>query len=611
MIPDAIDRIFSEVSKFSVIALTGRTGSGCSTAAKLLTSIKLPLPETGASHFQGNEARKYRIIKDFIDRTWVPFEWLQIKSIITKFILELDYEKFIKLVSNTLEIDECDIESSLAEGKIRYNELHEQIKQFVALPEYSSDDVQGDKKSIGYKLYYSELPKYATELRDLLGKIKAGGYTALFQRVGDNIRASGRADSNEFSPDKMFDFAKIINKAIKCAHHRAKVNGTNCYVVIDAIRNPYEAIFLRERYSDFYVVSVNTSNENRLKQLKKGHKFTDEQIKELDEKEYPKSLKGEARFISQDIQRCIELADIHINNPRDDLYGEAELASQLAWYTALIIHPGLVMPTSMETCMQIAYSAKKSSGCISRQVGAVVTDNKYSVKTVGWNNSPQGQVPCLLRSARHLINGIDASAYSKYERNDEKFRETIKAKFNAVLSDDTKGLNLSYCFKDIQNELEGEKNQVHTRSLHAEENAFLQISKHGGQALSGGILFTTASPCELCAKKAFQLGISKIYYIDPYPGIATSHVLEGGVQKPDLILFRGAIGSAFHKLYQPVMPFKDELELKFSLPKMESAKIINIRALENKNRILQDKIDELEERLSLIIATHPTSTSAS
>jgi dCMP deaminase len=596
-ISEAINHMFAEVSQFSVIALTGRTGSGCSTAARLLSSPTLPLPETGASHFKGNEARKYRIIKDYIDKKWTPFKWLQVKSIITRFILELNYNAFTKLVAETLTLDEFKIRSTLDKEKHLYEEMHGNIKKFLSLPEDNPENIKA-KKSSGYDIYYTQLPQYAEKLRTLLNEITRGAYTAIYQRVGDNIRASGKADSSQFAPDKMFLFASVINKAIKCAHHHAKEASTRCLVVIDAIRNPYEAIYLRERYSDFYVVAVNTSNENRLRHLKNGHEFTDAQIKELDEKEYPKSLKGEARFTSQDIQRCIELADIHINNPRDDLYGEAELATQLAWYSSLIMHPGLVMPTSMETCMQIAYSAKKSSGCISRQVGAVVTDSGFSVKSVGWNNSPQGQVPCLLRSAKHLINGIDASAYSKYERNDEKFRDGIKHKFNHITNGDHEGLNLAYCFKDIQNEIEGEKNQVHTRSLHAEENAFLQISKNGGQPIFGGILFTTASPCELCAKKAFQLGISKIYYIDPYPGIATSHVLEGGEKKPELILFRGAIGTAFHKLYQPIMPFKDELELKFSLPKRENKKETRIKILESEKRALQEKIAELEMRLS-------------
>ena len=70
---------------------------------------------------------------------------------------------------------------------------------------------------------------------------------------------------------------------------------------------------------------------------------------------------------------------------------------------------------------------------------------------------------------------------------------------------------------------------------------------------------TTASPCELCAKKAYQLGIKHIHYIDPYPGIAMSHILMGGTNNPELFLFSGAIGRAFHSLYSPIVAYKDEL----------------------------------------------------
>lgn len=59
--------------------------------------------------------------------------------------------------------------------------------------------------------------------------------------------------------------------------------------------------------------------------------------------------------------------------------------------------------------------------------------------------------------------------------------------------------------------------------------------------IKGGKLFTTASPCELCAKKAYQLGIKEVYYIDIYPGISMQHILDCGDKKPDLILFQGAI----------------------------------------------------------------------
>ncbi|MCK7630130.1 hypothetical protein MZ018_00615 [Shewanella sp. JNE10-2] len=107
--------------------------------------------------------------------------------------------------------------------------------------------------------------------------------------------------------------------------------------------------------------------------------------------------------------------------------------------------------------------------------------------------------------------------------------------------------------------MDDERNQVHTRSLHAEENAFLQLAKYGSVGIEGGKLFTTASPCELCAKKAYQLGIKEIVYIDPYPGLAIQHIISIGTNPPKLIQFRGAVGKAYHQLYEPLMSYKDEL----------------------------------------------------
>lgn len=268
-------------------------------------------------------------------------------------------------------------------------------------------------------------------------------------------------------------------------------------------------------------------------------------------------------FVSQNIQRCIELADIHLTNPKRQKFNNTELKNQLYWYVTLIKHPGLVTPTAVERSMQLAYTAKLNSGCISRQVGALITDSSYSVKAIGWNSVPAGQVPCLLRGADELLCGVgDTSIFSEYEQNSTEFRKVIEQSFSTIVKDDgLDGRSFPYCFKDVYNEVEGEKNQVHTRSLHAEENAFLQITKYGGEGIKGGVLFTTASPCELCSKKAYQLGIEKIYFIDPYPGISNDHILRAGNHKPELILFSGAIGSAYHKIYQPIMPYKDELQV--------------------------------------------------
>lgn len=315
----------------------------------------------------------------------------------------------------------------------------------------------------------------------------------------------------------------------------------------------------------------------------------------MDNKEYPEKLTGEDIYISQNIQKCIEISDIHLNNPDRQKFNNNELSSQLFWYASLILHPGLVTPTSIERGMQLAFSAKLNSGCISRQVGAVVTDKNYSIKAVGWNSTPEGQTPCLLKSASELLDGGKESVYSSYERTDEKLQNVMNCTYSAAItSEHLKGRKISYCFKDIQNRIEGEKNQVHTRSLHAEENAFLQIAKYGGEPVQGGFLFTTASPCELCSKKAYQLGINKVIYIDPYPEISKEHILSSGNLQPELILFRGAIGRAYHRLYQTLMAYKDEL-------KMLTGYVINdgtiIKSDEDRIKELKKENAELKQKL--------------
>ena len=112
--------------------------------------------------------------------------------------------------------------------------------------------------------------------------------------------------------------------------------------------------------------------------------------------------------------------------------------------------------------------------------------------------------------------------------------------------------------KDLYNSITGVKNQVHPRSLHAEETAFLNLGQHSAK---GGNLFTTSSPCELCAKKAMYMGIKKVYYIEPYAGLSFNHVLSIGPReaRPEMLLFTGAVGRAYTQLYTPLMPQKDEL----------------------------------------------------
>ena len=52
-------------------------------------------------------------------------------------------------------------------------------------------------------------------------------------------------------------------------------------------------------------------------------------------------------------------------------------------------------------------------------------------------------------------------------------------------------------------------------------------------------------------------------YVDPYPDISYDHVLCAGprASRPEFVLFTGAIGTAYTRLFTPLLAIKDEREL--------------------------------------------------
>ena len=578
-----LEEIYKLRNSFIVIGLTGRKGSEYSKIADILTyedSSWIP-EQFHIGDINHNNKRKYNIAQEYLVNNWKPFKIIKYKDVLSLIILYNKFDSFLNYL--------C-----------KYKEVHDKLKGFNSLKRYFNKlypllsefkkplnkiKTNKDFNSL-YGIFFNsaEFQSFSNKLHSELNNISPIFRIKFLQTISNNCRKTSNPYLTNSNEIHIYYISEIINRLIKSYREN---NNKEARIIIDSLRNPYEIMFFKERYSAFYMMAVNSRKKLRDYRIEEYYREDTAEILSLDEDEYEPKEKD---VTSQDIAACIQKSDIHLNSSlldvsddlvkkigEDDLVKEKEnpdficLYKHLVQYISLILHPGIITPTPQERCMQIAYNAKYNSGCISRQVGAVITDEYFSVKGIGWNNTPEGQVPCLLRNIEDLVDSwgnedkFYNSTFSEYERTDANFKNTVKEHYDALLEQHHEnfhdGYCLSYCFKNIQNCISEGKNQVHTRSLHAEENAFLQISKYGGQGIFNGYLFTTASPCELCSKKAYQLGIKKIYYIDPYPGIAKNHILKGAEDNPEIILFTGAIGEAFHKLYEPFMAFKDELTI--------------------------------------------------
>jgi deoxycytidylate deaminase len=562
LIAEGLKGLFAHRGQFIVLGLTGRTGSGCTTAATLLAEKFEDLQlEPVASPLVTVEQRKHRVIHEFAEKNWQPFMDVSVTLTIVTFLLEADpaaLGHFLKAY-----VRERDLPALMEEMQRVAGEWGKVCGVL---------DRTRKKDSAEAEAYLEFVERELRNLLLVLKKALGSNYASAFQAFGDNLRSSGYILSGGFKPEAFFTLPIRVGEIVVALREFQLSRKKPARVVIDALRNPFEIEYYRQRFASFLLLAVTTPDEDRRSRLVSLNLNASE-IGKLDDKEYPaenKPLAGVSQFVSQNIQACLEKADIFIRNPGASRQGGVadfgEITRQLVTFVSLMQHPGLITPTKIERCMQIAYSAKANSGCISRQVGATITDASYSVKAVGWNDVPAGQISCLFRKASDLLAKGDKEAFSDYELQDQRFRAHLEGRYKRFSVVAAEGRPSAYCFKSEYNALEYPRmkgNQVHTRSLHAEENAFLQLSKYGGAAIEHGILFSTASPCELCSKKAYQLGIRKIFYIDPYPGISLSHILGAGPadKRPQLELFSGAVGQAFHRLYGPLLPYKDEAEV--------------------------------------------------
>jgi len=555
-------------SEFIIIGLTGALGSGCTQTAKFLSKnySKLDLNsilDSGVKEEFDLEYRKIQNIKYFYrNNDWNEFFHIRVSDLLFLFFVN--------------DLEKLDNYEKIFEENSTFKEIKDLSSRFISALSSYGDYPTNDVKEI--------LSKTNDYINKNINK-SSPDYTPLFQEIGNNIRNEGKIfkDSKieissliglENEKDlNIFLIPEIIRRVIKLVRKENKQESKKDFFVIDALRNIYEIEFFRNRYQSFYLFSIMASEETRKDRIEKIFKLPPDNLRSI--KEFETNDKG---IETQAINACIGKGDVFINNDKDD---ETILSKQIIKYIALIRKPGLFTPNDDERFMQVAFTARYNSGCISRQVGAVVVGADGYLRGFGWNDTPEKHIPCLYRTPEQLINAGENMIFSEYERSLE-FKNYIKENFK-----NKQNRFLPFCFKDNQAEIELNdklkkieqkgvskndikeilkkakfKNPTRERALHAEENAFLQISKSGGQSVIGGTLYSTDSPCQLCAKKTMQLKIKRVVYIDAYPDISTSHTLNAGIKDewPAFDMFSGVIGSAYFKLYVPIIGRKDEIK---------------------------------------------------
>lgn len=117
--------------------------------------------------------------------------------------------------------------------------------------------------------------------------------------------------------------------------------------------------------------------------------------------------------------------------------------------------------------MDIAHVVARRSNCSRRQVAAIIVKDRRIIST-GYNGTPRGVRNCFEGGCPRCAGNAPS------------------------------GGDLGECV-----------------CSHAEENAITQAAYHG-IAVNQAILYSTLSPCLLCAKMIINAGIREVIYEDPY-----------------------------------------------------------------------------------------------
>lgn len=283
-----------------------------------------------------------------------------------------------------------------------------------------------------------------------------------------------------------------------------------CYI-IDSIKNSEELALFRLIYHElFYFVGVFSNLEVRQKNLElKGLKMT--QIYELIDRD-----SGEDIHFGQKVADTFVQADYFL---RIDQTNSPVVRNKLERFLSLIFNSDVATPTVNETAMYQAFAAAGNSACLSRQVGASVTNRVGDVISVGWNDVPKYGGSVYKYEADDPLGTKDSRCVNSQGGVCFNDQEKITIRTTIVNTLVEHGVVQEQFREQAVNILKSSRIKElieFSRAVHAELHALIMGGQTAGMQIRGGKLFCTTYPCHNCARHIVLAGIEEVYYIEPY-----------------------------------------------------------------------------------------------
>ncbi len=271
-----LNQLYRNRKDFTIIGLTGRTGSGCSKIAEILSSdiTKLNIGLRDDKEFDDVIFRsKYSICKNFIEyeNNWSKFEVIRYKEVLLLYIL-ISYKNDISkyndlLVENFKEPNNDNNEIIVGELKMKLEELFQTPKMKTIFN--LIDNIECIKENVfklnGVQLEYLNEIFFGKDFKKISSRIfislESKGYfrrTTFLHWIATSIRSCGLPISEEskINISNIYNISKLINQIIKARRRKNDIINKPTNIVIDSLRNSIEISYFKERYSAFYMIST-------------------------------------------------------------------------------------------------------------------------------------------------------------------------------------------------------------------------------------------------------------------------------------------------------------------------------------------------------------------
>jgi deoxycytidylate deaminase len=324
--------------------------------------------------------------------------------------------------------------------------------------------------------------------------------------------------------------------------------------IIDSIKNQSELDLLRLVYRDMlYFVGVYAPLPVRVKSLERNGMALGEIYNLIDQDS------GEEFSHGQTVRDTFPNADCFL---RIDVDTDSHIRARVERFLHLVLGTKVITPTAGETAMYFAASAAGNSACLSRQVGAAITNSTGEVMAVGWNDVPKAGGNLYMADPKtDAQSSLDQRCWNLKGgmcfNDDEKkligellVDELIKA---GAVSLDFKGLALS----TISGNSKVKSLIEFSRSVHAEMHAIINAGKLTVDSLQDAKMFVTTYPCHNCARHIVAAGVKEVYYIEPYRKSLATKLHndaitedEADVAKVRILPYDGVAPSRYLKLFR-------------------------------------------------------------